>query len=193
MIERLNQISLSDFIELSCGNYNCLLSDSESVSDDELKKIASKLITDYRNISNPTAMKALIIEKEDLVKEQSKLLSLRICQTLISINCYEDVRDILALLDIDIRRMNNEQLQSKIDYMIHSALFMLKRNNEIRQEEYKVTKSTPEEIRSSFDSEIAFLMTFFKMNIDVYKTNAAVYANIVHQADIEISLKRRST
>lgn len=193
MIERLNQISLSDFIELSCGNYNCLLSDSESVSDDELKKIASKLITDYRNISNPTAMKALIIEKEDLVKEQSKLLSLRICQTLISINCYEDVRDILALLDVDIRRMNNEQLQSKIDYMIHSALFMLKRNNEIRQEEYKVTKSTPEEIRSSFDSEIAFLMTFFKMNIDVYKTNAAVYANIVHQADIEISLKRRST
>lgn len=193
MIERLNQISLSDFIELSCGNYNCLLSDSESVSDDELKKIASKLITDYRNISNPTAMKALIIEKEDLVKEQSKLLSLRICQTFISINCYEDVRDILALLDVDIRRMNNEQLQSKIDYMIHSALFMLKRNNEIRQEEYKVTKSTPEEIRSSFDSEIAFLMTFFKMNIDVYKTNAAVYANIVHQADIEISLKRRST
>lgn len=193
MIERLNQISLSDFIELSCGNYNCLLSDSESVSDDELKKIASKLITDYRNISNPTAMKALIFEKEDLVKEQSKLLSLRICQTFISINCYEDVRDILALLDVDIRRMNNEQLQSKIDYMIHSALFMLKRNNEIRQEEYKVTKSTPEEIRSSFDSEIAFLMTFFKMNIDMYKTNAAVYANIVHQADIEISLKRRST
>ena len=50
-----------------------------------------------------------------------------------------------------------------------------------------------EQIRSSFDAEIAFLMTFFKMSIDSRVINAAVYANIVHQADVEISIRKRST
>ncbi len=37
-------------------------------------------------------------------------------------------------------------------------------------------------IRASFDSEIAFVMTYFKMQIDIYITrNAAVYANIVQR------------
>lgn len=38
MIERLNQITLNDFIELSCGNYACLLSDCKSMSESTLKK-----------------------------------------------------------------------------------------------------------------------------------------------------------
>ena len=58
---------------------------------------------------------------------------------------------------------------------------------------YNKKKATPEQIRSSFDAEIAFLMTFFKMNIDVRNINAAVYANIVHQADVEISMKKKRT
>ena len=54
-------------------------------------------------------------------------------------------------------------------------------------------RATPEQIRSSFDAEIAFLMTFFKMSIDSRVINAAVYANIVHQADVEILIRKRST
>ena len=85
MIERLNQISLIDFIELSCGNYVCLLSDEKSAPESELKEIASKLIIEYRSIVNPSGMKAVIMDKEDMVKERAKLLSLRICQTLVSV------------------------------------------------------------------------------------------------------------
>ena len=36
-------------------------------------------------------------------------------------------------------------------------------------------------------------MTFYKMNIDSHVINAAVYANIVRQADVEISIKKRNT
>ena len=50
MIERLNQITLNDFIELSCGNYACLLSGRGSVSESMLKEMASKLIIEYRSI-----------------------------------------------------------------------------------------------------------------------------------------------
>ena len=173
MIERLNQITLNDFIELSCGNYACLLSDCKSVSESTLKEMASKLIIEYRSIVNPSGMQAMIMDKEDMVKERAKLLSLRICQTLVSLGFYDDVRQVLDQLN--------------------SAIFEQKRNEERRSEEHKGSKATPEQIRSSFDAEIAFLMTFFKMSIDSRVINAAVYANIVHQADVEISIRKRST
>ena len=60
-------------------------------------------------------------------------------------------------------------------------------------DQIKISIASPEQIRSSFDAEIAFLMTFFKMSIDSRVINAAVYANIVHQADVEISFRKRST
>ena len=193
MIERLNQITLNDFIELSCGNYACLLSGRGSVSESMLKEMASKLIIEYRSIVNPSGMQAMIMDKEDMVKERAKLLSLRICQTLVSLGFYDDVRQVLGQLNVDIRDMSDEQVISKLDHLLHSAIFEQKRNEERRSEEHKGSKATPEQIRSSFDAEIAFLMTFFKMSIDSRVINAAVYANIVHQADVEISIRKRST
>ena len=47
----------------------------------------------------------------------------------------------------------------------------------------------PDDVRASFDREIAFLMTYFKMNIDTRIITAGVYANMVHQADVEIKRK----
>ena len=163
------------------------------MSESTLKEMASKLIIEYRSIVNPSGMQAMIMDKEDMVKERAKLLSLRICQTLVSLGFYDDVRQVLDQLNVDTRNMSDEQVISKIDYLLHSAIFEQKRNEERRSEEHKGSKATPEQIRSSFDAEIAFLMTFFKMSIDSRVINAAVYANIVHQADVEISIRKRST
>ena len=193
MIERLNQISLSDFIDISCGEYLCLLSENESKSEEELKERASKLIIDYRNINNPSGVKALILDKEDIMKERNHLLLLRICQTLIAVCSFDEVREVLMQMEVNAHNMDNEQLKSKLDYMLHIAIFEQKRNEERRVEEHSEKKATPEQIRSSFDSEIAFLMTYFKMNIDVHAVSAAVYANIVHQADVEITIRKRRT
>ncbi|GKH21834.1 hypothetical protein [Bacteroides thetaiotaomicron] len=193
MIERLNQISLSDFIDISCGEYLCLLSENESKSEEELKERASKLIIDYRNINNPSGVKALILDKEDIMKERTHLLLLRICQTLIAVCSFDEVREVLMQMEVNAHNMDNEQLKSKLDYMLHIAIFEQKRNEERRVEEHSEKKATPEQIRSSFDSEIAFLMTYFKMNIDVHAVSAAVYANIVHQADVEITIRKRRT
>lgn len=193
MIERLNKISLSDFIDISCGEYLCLLSENESKSEEELKERASKLIIDYRNITNSSGVKALILDKEDIMKERTRLLLLRICQTLIAVCSFDEVREVLMQMEVNAHNMDNEQLKSKLDYMLHIAIFEQKRNEERRIEEHSEKKATPEQIRSSFDSEIAFLMTYFKMNIDAHAVSAAVYANIVHQADVEITIRKRRT
>jgi leucyl-tRNA synthetase len=45
------------------------------------------------------------------------------------------------------------------------------------------TKSTqPDKIRQDWYAEIASVMGVFRMNIDPTHTNAAIYANLVHQA-----------
>lgn len=193
MIERLNQVSLNDFVEISCGNYHCLLSPGELPSDIELQEHAAKLIIDYRSIVNPAGMTALLMDKEDIEKEKAKLLLLRICKNLIAIDSYSEVRDMFQIMNVDVQKLDDNQVKGKLDYMLHTAIFEHKRNEERRAGDRDLKKNTPEEIRSSFDAEIAFLMTYFKMNIDKNTINAAVYANIVHQADIEISMKQRSS
>ena len=49
--------------------------------------------------------------------------------------------------------------------------------------------SRPNNVRESYDTEIAFIMTYFKMNIDINIISAGIYANMVRQADNEIRRK----
>lgn len=188
MIERLNQLSLSQFIELSCGDNSVLLESGGSITDALLKARASELMIEYKSIVNPSSMKALLNSKEEITKECVNILLLRICKALVALNAYDDVRDVLATLSIDLRKVPDEQIKSRVETMLHSALFLQKKNDEMRSSE-KGENPTSDQIRSSFYAEIAFMMTYFKMNIDVHSINAAVYANIVHQADVDIRMK----
>lgn len=196
MIERLNQLSLSEFIELSCGDLSVLLKPddklkNDTVSNEKLKERATKLMIEYKNITDSTGMKAVLIEREDFVKEKTQILLLRICQTLISIDGYGEVCSILSNIGIDTGNMNKEQIKRKVDELLHTALFEQKRNDDMRSHEEKKKIPSSEQIRSAFDAEIAFLMTYFRMSIDIHVINAAIYANMVHQAIIDIEMKRR--
>ncbi len=190
MIERLNQLSLYDFIELSCGDCTVLLSPREEISEVELKKRSSDLIIEYKRITNPSGLNSVLMDREDMVKERTRVLLFKLCVSLIAIGAYEDVRETLAMLSYDMKSMSDEQVKSKVEELLRSALFEQKRSDEIRSDN-ETEKATPEQIRSSFDAEIAFIMTFFKMNIDVRNINAAVYANIVHQAEIEVNMRKK--
>lgn len=146
----------------------------------ELKKRSSDLIIEYKKITNPSGLKSVLVDREDMIKERARVLLFKVCISLIAIDAYDDVRETLALLSYDTKSMSDEQVKSKVEELLRSALFEQKRSDDMRSDEKK-EKATPEQIRSSFDAEIAFLMTFFKMNIDVRNISAAVYANIVHR------------
>lgn len=78
------------------------------MSESTFEEMASKLVIEYRNIVNPSEMKAVIMDKEDMAKERTKLLSLRICQTLIALGFCDDVRQVLVQLNVDARSMSDE-------------------------------------------------------------------------------------
>ena len=61
-----------------------------------------------------------------------------------------------------------------VDFVIHDDRL---KNNQ---------NSKPQNMRESYDAEIAFIMTYYKMNIDVNVVSAGIYANMVRQAEREI-------
>lgn len=189
MIKRLDQITMARFIDVICGDYSVLLEKEENVDKEILEKCASKLILEYKTIVSPSQVKSMLIDKEEISKENAAILMFRICQTLISLKGYANVKDILTEAGYNVASMSEGQLKNKVDDLLRAAFFAQKRNNEINRSDETDKITVPEDIRSSYYSEVAFLMTYFKMTIDINTITAVIYANIVNRAYLEMKRK----
>ena len=191
MKTRLNEISLAQFIELLCGNYCLLLDDGDQVNKEELERCAHSLIASYRFIADKSGMRAFIAKKEEAIKCKMKVFFLRICTTLVMQQAYEDIRSLLAMIEEDVSGVSDDNLKDRVADLLRYATFEQHRNEEVNADPEKTKeKSSPDDIRSYYDSEIAFIMTYIKMHIDMHQINAAVYANIVNQVNVDIMNKR---
>lgn len=190
MKSRLNEITLSQYIELLCGNYHVLLDEGEEYNETVFKEVARDMISSYRSIVDSTGMKVLLTEKEDSIKCKIKVSFLQICNMLVMLNEYKEVRSLLSLIDTDVSDIADEQLKDKVLELLRYATFEQHRNE--NAEDTTISKKvSSEDIRAYYDAEIAFIMIYFKINIDMNSINTAVYANIVHQADMDIIKKKR--
>lgn len=182
MITTLSRLSLCDFIELLCGNNGVLVEDGDS--DACVSKVASELIYQYQCIVNPSGVESSLIDKEEVIKVRYRIEIVKILKALMSINAVDDVSELLSSMNINVSGTDN--ISKKLDRMLAEAEYMKKRIDDRREEKHT---HSADDIRRSYDSEIAFLMTYYKMNIDSRNITAGVYANMVHRADVEI--KRR--
>lgn len=191
MKTRLNEISLAQFIELLCGNYDALLEDGEQVNPEELERCGHSLIASYRFIADKSGMRALLVNKEEAVKCKMKVFFLRICTILAMQQAFDDIRSLLAMIDEDVSGVSDNNLKDRVADLLRYATFEQHRNEEINADPEKTKeKSSPDDIRSYYDSEIAFIMTYVKMHIDMHQINAAVYANVVNQVNVDIMNKK---
>lgn len=182
MITTLSRLNMYDFIELLCGNNRVLLEDGDN--DSMLENVASELIYQYQCIVNPSGIESALLEKEEKIKIKYRITIAKILKALMSIDAIEDVIELLKEMGYYINE--RDKISSKIDRMIAEAEYMKKR---IDDNSHTSGKKNTTDVRASFDREIAFLMTYFKMNIDTRNITAGVYANMVHQADVEIKRK----
>lgn len=183
MIRTLSRLSLLSFIELSCGNNEVLREHKEETTED-LKKVAGELLYTYQGIANPSGLETLLMDKEERLKIQCKLSLCEVLKIMIGINAHGEVSGILSVMGY--RETEPGMMIKRIDRMKAEAEYLKHRLDDNVKE---TKKRTPDDIRASFDKEIAFLMTYFKMNIDVNIVTAGVYANMLRQADVEIKRK----
>lgn len=177
MKTRLDQFTMSQFIDIACGNYQCI------EAPDELsgKAVAMSLISQYREIATPAQAKALIVENESVGKRNMRLVLLRVCLNLMNaFSAYDEVRDILKQAGIGYRNADNAGLKVIVEQMIRKDESAAKRYQEEKKKEMEELQGDDEQtLRSSYDTQTAQLMTHFKMSIDHNTVSASIYANLV--------------
>ncbi len=183
MITSLSRLSLLSFIELSCGN-NEILREHKEESIEDLRSTASELLYKYQGIINPSGLETLLMDKEERLKVQYRLSICKVLRIMIGIGAHDEVNKVLK--GMGYNETEPGMMIKRIDRMNAEAEYLKHRIDDNVQE---IKKRTADEVRASFDKEIAFLMTYFKMNIDVNIISAGVYANMLRQADFEIKQK----
>lgn len=178
MIERLDQLTLQDLIEVSCGNIKPL------GCEDELEgiKLANRLVSEYLFIAQPTRAKMHLVESEDIAKLVMREKCLKILKLLCDLGHPEKAKEILLDLGVSESHLkDNEAIALRCKAMLDDVRFELRRAQEAK-EENPMPNQSPEQLRKGWYSEIAFVMSTLKMSFDPGTMNAAVYANLVHQA-----------
>lgn len=181
MIERLDQLKLKDFIELSCGDYSVLIEGDEVPTVEEFTSRSACIMAEYKSIASPTQARVELMDSEKLPKFQMKEKCAHICILLCVHGRYDLARDVLIQLGIEEQHIaTNEAIMARCQAIIGEVKYETERLAE-RKAKSRASRS-PEQTRREWYSEIASVMSVFRMNIDPEHTNAAIYANLVHQA-----------
>ena len=183
MKTRLDQLTLRELIELSCGDSSVLLDKGETPSEQVKISCASQILAEYKELASPNQAKKDMIEAEELTKLRMKDKCLRICLALCSQERPDMARDVLLELDVKPNLIDtDEKVQPRCKAMLADVEYEIKRIEELNEEDASKKVAKPEDARKTWYSEIAFVMSMLKMSIDPASVNAAIYANLVHAA-----------
>lgn len=193
MKTRLNQLTMAAFIELHCGDCSVILENGENIPEEDLKKKATDLLFEYRNIVDPVGVKTTLLEHEERLKENTKVVFFQVCKKLVSISAFNEVKELLGMYGINLASATDETIARRVEQELNTAFHSKERNDAARENYDKESLDTPDKIRASYDAEIASLMGFYKMSIDIQNISAAVYANLLIQAVKSIEeIKKKS-
>lgn len=183
MKTRLDQLTLHNLIELSCGDSSVLLDKDEAPTENVKLACAQQIMSEYKELATPTQAKMDMIEAEEQQKLRMKEKCLHICLALISQERSDMAKDVLLELDVNENLLKSEEaIKSRCNAMLDEVKYEIKRLAELAEERGQKKQQTVTEIRKAWFGEIAFVMSTLKMSIDPATTNAAVYSNLVRQA-----------
>lgn len=183
MKTRLDQLTLHDLIELSCGDSSVLLDKDDTLTENVKLACAQQIMSEYKELATPTQAKIDMIEAEEQQKLRMKEKCLHICLALTSQERSDMAKDVLLELDVNENLLKSEEaIKNRCNAMLDEVKYEIKRLAELAEERGQKKQQTVTDMRKAWFGEIAFVMSTLKMSIDPSTTNAAVYANLVRQA-----------
>ena len=181
MKTRLDQLTLKELIELSCGDYTVLSENDELLVDSDVLPKVKAILSEYKSIASPTQARVELMDSEKLSKYQMKEKCARICILLCAHGRHDLARDVLLQLGIEEQHLaTDEAIMARCQAIIGEVEYETGRIAERKAKNAK--RRSPEQTRREWYGEIASVMGVFHMNIDPMHTNAAIYANLVRQA-----------
>ena len=178
MKERLDQLTLQQLIDLSCGDGTVLLDDGETADEAAMVARAAVIMNEYKSIADPVRAKMDMTEAERETKLRMKERCARLCLVLCSQGRADMAREVLLMLDVPGTLLDgDEQVRVRSRAIVDECRYELERLGE--KGGGAKAASDP---RRAWMSEVAFVMATLKMGLDTRTTNAAIYANLVRQA-----------
>lgn len=192
MKKKLDDLYMSEFIELSCGNVDVLLEGDEKIEPEKLVMAMRSIIMEYKEIADTTGVSRYLSEGEGLTKARMRLILYIICDNLLELKRIDKVREVLKLCGLDVENMTDSRIAAEVASRQERA----KKDIEKIEEERSKIKVGDVDVRKEFNSQIATLMVHFKFQIDIEKIKAPIYANLVAQFNREVkaqlaALKKR--
>ena len=88
MKERLDQYTMSQFIDIACGDYSSIGAEPE-----EARRVAESLIGKYNELAEPLAAKTRLVEAEKFSKNEMKIKLYSILLNLIIVYGVDFIRN----------------------------------------------------------------------------------------------------
>lgn len=185
MKDKLEHLTINEFIDLVCGEVDVILSKHEIAGEDKKALITRNLIFEYKEIVDPASVKQYLSVAEDMIKARIEMTLFTMCSNLVDLNELERAREVMIVYGINARTMNTQRVAAEVKSRLERA----KSKVADLQNENDADTPTSEKIRKQFDEQTAALMAHFKFQIDTTSMKATVYAHLVARHNREIKAK----
>lgn len=179
MIERLEQLTLSQFVDLVCGDTTIMRGKGDT---DKTAIALRNIVMEYRNIADPGGTHSYLQRIEDWIKAKIEVIVFTMCLNLATLKQFSRVREVLAAYGLSSSGWNDSRVEGTVNARLSQAQRTL---DEIESENEKA-EAERENIRAQFDTQTAALMANFKFQIDPDTIKATLYANLVARYNREI-------
>lgn len=180
MKERLNELTLAEFIDMECGDLDVLKSGHEVVPPDRLLKAREAISHEFMSIASPASFKSMVFDRERKTKMRTRAMLFGTLKSLLTAGGVDECRDLLAKYGADTNGKDDEWVRREVISQLNSATFELKR---MGIEVSKNAEATPDDVRKGYEGMVADLMIANKMSIDMYTIRASVFASMVYKAN----------
>ncbi len=182
MIESLGRLTVSQFVELICGDTGVLTPKHEVVAPAKLREAVRGIIFEYNAIAHGASMKSHVASAGRLAKARAGLFLFSVCRSFAKMDEYGRVKEILEACGADVSRMD----ERRVDAEITSRMERAKRCIAESQPAQDIADADSLRIRSGFDAQTAALMAHFRFQIDPDTMKASCYARLVARHDREV-------
>lgn len=173
MIEKLEQLTVAQFVCVVCGDTSVLTGGDKTASDTDIAAAVRNIIFEYREIADPSGLKSYLLDTERLVKAKILVEIFSICANLAAFNEYGRIREVLSECGIRAEAMTDQRVVAEVKSRLGRA------KRDVAEIESGKEETPEVSIRREFDEQTAALIAYFKFQIDTETMKAPIYAHLV--------------
>lgn len=182
MIEKLEQLTVAQFVDLICGDTTVLLGKREVATPAKLTECARNIVLEYHTIADESGAKAYLSYAEDFVKAKVEVAIYTICSNLVKLGEHGRAREVMLEHGINAESMTDQRVTAEVKSRLERA----KNSVEKLEKEAESEVEKRGDIRTEFDAQTAQLMAYYKFQIDTATMKATVYAHLIARHNREI-------